>query len=33
MDEYKQYKDHTLHLINKRNRRILDNLTSGQNAN
>jgi hypothetical protein len=32
IDEYKQYKDHTLQLMNKRNKRILSNLTGGQNA-
>jgi hypothetical protein len=33
IDEYKQYKDHTIHLMNKRNRRILGSLTSDQNEN
>lgn len=33
IDEYRQYKEHTLDLMNKRNRRILDTITSGQYAN
>ena len=33
IDEYKQYKNHILHLMNKRNKRIMGKTISGQNGN